>query len=260
MVVPKKAGTMESSRPVTPDTRRPGPPGERIQGVGLGVGPAEDESEDALIAPSEESPEVDPAAEEETRRNRIEEDEESNTVRSVEELIEALAHAETIKTLVDPKMRARVQKIIEQGEAAMMEGQYFQAEDRFEVALQLNPGNPTIEAGLANAQIGAGLYRSAGVTLARLFRDHELMIDVRWEAGLIPNETRLKVAASDIQSMIKKNPGNAGALGLVQAYIGKQLRDETMINEGLDQVKDAKLVPLANLVRGIWLLPRSVDR
>ena len=60
--------------------------------------------------------------------------------------------------------------------------------------------------------------------------------------------------------MIKKNPGNAGALGLVQAYIGKQLRDETMINEGLDQVKDAKLVPLANLVRGIWLLPRSVDR
>ena len=255
MVTPAKVGTVESSRPTTPDGRRPGPPGERIQAVGLEVGPADDESEESPVAPSDDPLEAESPSEEETPRGRGQ-DEDSSTVRSVDELIEALAHAEMIETLVDPKMRARVQQIIEQGEAAMMEGQYFQAEDRFEVALQLNPGNPTIEGGLANAQIGAGLYRSAGVTLARLFRDHELMIDVQWEAGLIPNRTRLKVAASDIESMIVKNPGNSGALGLVRAYIGRQLGDETMISEGLDQVKDAKLVPLVALLRGIWLLPR----
>ena len=254
MVTPTKVGTVESSRPITPDGRRPGPPGERIQAVGLEVGPDDEESEEFPVAPSDEPLEAESPSEEETPRGRGQ-DEDSSTVRSVDQLIEALAHAEIIETLVNPKMRARVQQIIEQGEAAMMEGQYFQAEDRFEVALQLNPGNPTIEGGLANAQIGAGLYRSAGVTLARLFRDHELMIDVQWEGGLIPNRTRLKVAASDIESMIVKNPNNAGALGLVRAYIGRQLGDETMISEGLDQVKDAKLVPLAALLRGIWLLP-----
>ena len=254
MLAPKRLGTTDSTPAVVADERRVGPPGQRLEpsgaDLGLGVGPREgDEEEDALVptAPDGETP-TDGA-----EPPDAEEAESADEVRSVQELIDALTHGESVGTLVDPKMRIRVQQIVDQAETAMREGEFFRAEDRFDVALQLNPGNPMLEGGLANAQIGAGLYRSAGVTLARLFRDHELMIDLQWEAGLIPNETRLKIAASEIRAMIRKNPGNAGALGLVLAYIGRQIGDPALVVEGLDLIDDSKLQRQVELLRAIWV-------
>ncbi len=263
MVIPNRIGSSGTVRDVVPDERREGLPGQRRENPGLGVGPQDVEEREFLTpATGVEDAENPEENEKGDRRRSIgdEGEDDSLEVRSIEELIDALAHGEEVNSLVDPKMRIRVQQIVDQAETAMREGEFFRAEDRFEVALQLNPGNPMLEGGLANAQIGAGLYRSAGVTLARLFRDDELMIDVKWEDGLIPNETRLKVAANEIQDTIKKNPRNAGALGLVQAYIGRQLGDEAMIFDGLEKLEESKLQRLAELLRAIWLTPSAADR
>lgn len=261
MVVPTRIGAPGTARKMVPDERREGLPGERRQNSGLGVGPEDGEDDRDFLAPAEGAADEENAEETEADGRRQltgdEDDDGAPKVRSVEELIQALAHGEEVDSLVDPKMRVRVQQIVTQAETAMREGDFFRAEDRFEVALQLNPGNPMLEGGLANAQIGAGLYRSAGVTLTRLFRDDELMIDVKWEAGLIPNETRLKIAANEIQDTIRKNPRNAGALGLVQAYIGRQLADETMILDGLENLEETKLQRLSELLRAIWLTPAA---
>lgn len=250
-ITPDRIGSEQTESVGTSDTRRPGLPGDRVVVPGLGVGPG-DAIDDAFAAPAKTDAPDEEADGEGSRRSQ-DGGEEEDGVRSVEELLDALAHGEVIETLVDPKMRVRVQEIVTQAETAMMEGEYFQAEDRFEVALRLNPGNPMLEGGLANAQIGAGLYRSAGVTLSRLFRDHELMVDVDWEDGLIAKDTRLKVAVSEIESMIARRPESAGTLGLVLAYIGRQLGDRDLIEQGLDRIDDAKLQPLVPLLRGVWL-------
>ena len=120
---------------------------------------------------------------------------------------------------------------------------YFRAEGRFDLALQLNPGNPMLEAGRANAQIGAGLYRSAAVTLVGLFRSHKDMIDVGFVPELLPSQTRLRLAAQAIEQLISKDPEGSNGLGIVVAYIGRQLGDRGMVRRGLDVIEDPRVMP-----------------
>lgn len=190
-------------------------------------------------------------------------DDEERNVRTPDELIDALSHRSQVSELVDPRMRARVAEIVGQAEAAMRDRDYFRAEDRFDLALKLNPGNPMLEAGRANAQIGAGLYRSAAVTLLGLFRKHESMIDTGFDAGLLPSRTRLLLAAQTIEGIVAKDPDGSSGLGLVVGYIGRQLGDRAMIKRGLDSIDDARVTPIVRTLEGVWLsskpIPTDID-
>ena len=165
----------------------------------------------------------------------------------------SLAHRTEIDTVVDPKMQARVEQVAKQAEAAMGAGDYFRAENRFDLALDLDPGNPMLEAGRANAQIGAGLYRSAAVTLTFLYRKNPEMIDVEWGAGVRPSRTRLLLAVDDLEKMIERDPDGSNGLGLLIGYIGRQLEDREVIKTGLDLIKDPRVISLVPQLRKIWL-------
>ena len=172
--------------------------------------------------------------------------------RTVQQLIDALAHRSELGTLVDPRMRARDAQVAGQAEAAMAKGDYFNAEGRFDLALRLSPGNPILEAGRANAQIGAGLYRSAAITLGSLYRKQKEMMDVSWAESVRPSRTRLLLAVQDLDKMIKEDSDSTG-LGLLVAYIGRQLGDRDLIARGLDVIEDPRLESMVPQLREVWL-------
>jgi hypothetical protein len=253
----RREGLPGDRREGLPGERRPGLPGERTQAPGLDLGPADGEGvDDGSVFPP--TPEVSPPGGGDPAASDSGDSDETSTVRTTEELVQALAHRTQVSELVDPRMRARVAALVEQAEAAMREKDYFRAEDRFEIALKLNPGNPILEGGRANAQIGAGLYRSAGVTLIGLFRRHEAMIDVGFDADLLPSPTRLRLAAQTIEAIIERDPDGSSGMGVVIAYIGRQLGDRTMIRSGLDAVDDPQVNSLVPQLRKVWLAEKPI--
>jgi hypothetical protein len=255
-----RIGTAEDDRPDSISERRDGLPGQRRPNPGLELGPSDGEDEKdefgtEAVPPegrSSESPGVPDAVAVAT------DGEEESTVRTTAELIEAFAHRSQVAELVDPRMRARVAELVGQAEAAMRDRDYFRAEERFDLAIKLNPGNPMLEGGRANAQIGAGLYRSAGVTLVGLFRKHEAMIDVGYAPDLLPSRTRLRLAAQSIEQIIAKDQKGSSEMGVVVGYIGRQLGDRPMIRRGLDLVQPGRISSLVIKLRAIWLAEKPI--
>ncbi len=248
---PRRVNDPNEERPRNTDVRKDGKPGDRF---------SVEESGDEFVDPLalDETDGKEPASEEakDDGAEKPTEEQAGDGPRTVDELVLAYAHRTTLDTVVDPQMRARTAQIAAQAQQAMEQGEYFKAEGRLDLALKLSPGNPILEAARANAQIGAGLYRSAALTLTGLYRRHKEMMDVSWEESVRPSTARLLYAASDIESMIAKDPEGSNGLGIVVAYIGRQLGDRTLVDTGLDLVQDDRLTGLVSQLRSIWLSPR----
>ena len=234
-------------RPINTSGRREGLPGVSVADQDLIDGG--DGMTDPLGTSDGEQPET--KDDDETTENA--EDDDDRKPRTVQELIDALAHRSELGTVVDPRMRARVAQVAGQAEAAMVKGDYFNAESRFDLALRLSPGNPILEAGRANAQIGAGLYRSAAITLSSLYRNQKEMMDVSWAESVRPSRTRLLLAVQDLDKMIEEDPRGSTGLGLLVAYIGRQLGDRDLIARGLDVIEDPRLESMVPQLREVWL-------
>lgn len=246
---PRRIDDPNEDRPRNTDLRRDGKPGDRF---------SPDESSEETIDPFAPGDEEGTSADEEATDGSAEtaktaEEASGDGPRTVEELLLAYAHRTSLDSVVDPQMRARTAQIAAQAQQAMAEGEFFKAEGRLDLALKLSPGNPILEAARANAQIGAGLYRSAALTLAGLYRRHKEMMDVSWDESVRPSTARLLYAASDIQSMIAKDPKGSSGLGIVVAYIGRQLGDRALVTKGLDLVEDDRLTDLVKQLRTVWL-------
>ena len=238
-------------RPTNTSERREGLPGDRLADPGLAD--AEDVTSDPLDLSSGDQAGMEDGKETAEKTDEDVDLEDGRKPRTVEELIDALAHRSELGSVVDPRMRARVAEVAGQAEVAMSKGDYFNAESRFDLALRLSPGNPILEAGRANAQIGAGLYRSAAITLGSLYRKHKEMMDVSWAESARPSRTRLSLAVQDLDKMIEEAPGSASGLGLLIAYIGRQVGDRDLITRGLDVIDDARLASLVPQLRLVWL-------
>ncbi len=257
-LTPVRIGDPTEERPRNVNERREGLPGDREPIGGLEDLMADEEDDlgvddsDALPPNADDAEDAEDAEETDAEETDAE-DEEKSGARSIEELILSLAHRTELDTFVDPGMEARVSQVTGQAEQAMRDGDYFRAEDRFSLALKLNPGNPILEAGLANAQIGAGLYRSAAISLTFLYRKHPEMIDVGWSESARPTRTRMLLAADDVRKMIDRDPGGSNGLGILIAYIGRQLGDRPLIEEGLDLIRDPRVISLVPQLRKIWL-------
>jgi hypothetical protein len=148
--------------------------------------------------------------------------------------------------------RARIDELVRDGQQALADGEFFKAERAFDQALLLNPDNPLLTAGLAHAQLGAGLYLSSALALRTLFSLHPEMIDTRYEAKLLPNETRLRLAVDSLRGRLTSK--DADGYGLTLAYLGHQLGDRRLVEEGLASVKGSMENDLLReLLEQIWL-------
>ncbi len=139
------------------------------------------------------------------------------------------------------------------GERYLREGRYFFAERRFRRALRFTPGHPMATAGLANAQVAAGLYLTASLTLRSLFSYQPEMIDAHYEPGLVPNEVRLKHAVAKLEQRLE-SIGDRTASAFMLAYVGCLLGDRQYIERGLAVMeKDSPDDPLLPLLKEVWL-------
>ena len=112
-------------------------------------------------------------------------------------------------------------------------------------------------AGLAHAQLGAGLYGSASLTLRSLLTNQPEMIDVQYDPALLPNQVRIFQAIDEMRER-EDDPRDRGAHGFLMAYLGHQLDDQALINEGLDRMET--VVPddkLLRVLRAIWGEPAT---
>lgn len=171
---------------------------------------------------------------------------------SIEEMAEVLRHGRLVERLTEGE-RTRVQELIEEGQRLISEGEYFRSERRFESALRIQADHPMASAGIASAQLGAGLYLSAGLTLRNLFTDYPEMIDTRYAADLLPPRDRLEQVAATARARIALDR-DLGGYGLVLGFIGHQIDDDSMVAEGVASMRlDRTTEKLAELVEAIWL-------
>lgn len=175
---------------------------------------------------------------------------------SIEEMAEVLRHGRLVERLTEGE-RTRVQELIEEGQRLISEGEFFRAERRFESALRIQGDHPMASAGIASAQLGAGLYLSAGLTLRNLFTDYPEMIDTRYASDLLPPSDRLRRVAQTARERIALDR-DLGGYGLVLGFIGHQLDDDEMVVDGIASMRlDRSTENLAELVEAIWLGDRD---
>jgi hypothetical protein len=152
------------------------------------------------------------------------------------------------------------------GQVLMGEGRYFDAEERFTRALSAKDGDPTAMAGRLHAQLGAGLYLSAGINLRDLFTKNPEVIAMRYTGDTIPPSDRLVSIAADLRARINRVRDVGGAMsideGMLLAYIAWQVGDAGLVGEGLlaADAADAQRVSLGEesdsliaVMRKVWL-------
>ena len=166
----------------------------------------------------------------------------------------SLRHGERLKKLVSQD-RTRFNELLGDAEQRLRAGEYFWAERRFRRALRFVPGHPLATAGMAHAQVGAGLYVPAALTLRRLLASHPEMIDVQYDQSLMPNRVRLRSAIGALQDRLQERR-DRGLHAFLLAYIGHQIDDRDLVESGLavmDEVDPDD--PLLNVLREVWLSP-----
>jgi len=148
----------------------------------------------------------------------------------------------------------RFDELVQLGEKELAKGDYFDAQRRFNQALQFIPGHPLATAGLGHAKIGAGFYLSAGYVLQSLLSFQPEMIDVEYGEGLLPPRIELVRAAVTVKNRLDVER-DAGTYAFLLAYIGHQLHDQEMVEDGLRvlQMHTDFDDPIMPLLRKIWL-------
>lgn len=166
-----------------------------------------------------------------------------------------LRHGQEIDTL-STEDENRVNELITAAEQRLRDGEYFWAERRFDRALRFVPGHPLATAGLGHAQIGAGLYLRAGLTLRSLLQRQPEMIDASYGEGLLPSRAALLSAVDEIRGRLTDGTSGGDKLsyGFLLAYLGHQLDDRGLIEEGLAICEQAAPEdPLTALLRQVWI-------
>ncbi|HZW09219.1 MAG TPA: hypothetical protein VFF69_04885 [Phycisphaerales bacterium] len=138
---------------------------------------------------------------------------------------------------------------------------YFDAEERFISALTARPNDVNASVGRAHAQLGAGLFLSAGLNLRQLLVNHPEVAGMRYGVRLLPSPARLDEIAKQLRAGLG-SPNSGADSGLLLAYIAFQRSKPEDIRQGLDvlaSLGDAADQRLATMLRGVWLAQAPTD-
>ena len=230
---------------------------EYIQGIKSTIEPLE------LEDPDSQTPETEPVDDEDlSPRERLLKDFESMNIDPavIEAMRQSSATVDELVAQTNPAERNYYAIHLNKGHKSMTDGNYFDAEARFALALSIKPGDPTASIARAHAQIGAGLTMSAATNLRETFTLNPTMITAHYAPGLIPPDSRLREMVPRLQSLAAGPGLRARQSALVLAYVGFQLRDEAIIKEGLDRLELETEDRLAAILRLVWLDDQPVEQ
>ncbi len=138
------------------------------------------------------------------------------------------------------------------GQELLTNGRFFDAEERFVTALSIRPDDPTAEIGRVHAQLGAGLLRSASTNLRSTLNTYPELVGVRYSEDLLPSAERLELMLREL-GFAQDLP--MSSVGLLRAYVGFQTNEQSLMLEGLDQLRSGTQsdFALARLLSEVWL-------
>jgi hypothetical protein len=145
------------------------------------------------------------------------------------------------------------------GEEALAEGRFFEAEEFFTAAIASKPDDPMASAGRVNAEVGAGLYRSAAFNLRTLFSRYPEMIPALFAENLFPSEARVTQIRDALREHVEKRRPFARDAALLMAYIGFQRQRagdiEAAFNamDVMDIEQSTTPTDLERVLREVWL-------
>lgn len=145
------------------------------------------------------------------------------------------------------------------GQDLLAQSRFFDAEDRFAMAMRAVNNDPLARVGRLHAQLGAGLFLSAATNLRELLAGNPELAGVRYEAKLLPPAERSGRIASQLDIELRRGGGVLQRdSALLMAYLGYQTGDADLLKTGLDEFA-AKIDPentsdraLLELVQGVW--------
>lgn len=176
---------------------------------------------------------------------------EDNSRRGIGQYGLILRHGERVQHFAADR-EDRFNELMRTAEERLANREYFWSERRFQRALRIIPDHPFALAGVAHAQIGAGLYLPSSFTLKRLLTRHPEMIDVRYAPTLLPDRNRMNKAIKEVRQRLKEKV-EVDSYGFLLAYLGHQLDDQALIEEGLAEMTS---IPgnrtFITLLRSIW--------
>lgn len=152
-----------------------------------------------------------------------------------------------------------------EGEAALQRGDYFDAEERFTGALNVREGDPMAAVGRVHAQIGAGLYRSAGLNLRNLLRAYPELIAAQFDPKFMPGGARLDRVRAQLRVRMERASLVGREAAFLFAYVGRQTGNDADVKEGLDRLvaidaeiaaaegSERSLDALEETLREVWL-------
>jgi hypothetical protein len=177
--------------------------------------------------------------------------------------------AQEVGQLMDPGAMNRdlFSEHITTGERLLSEGRYFDAEERFTHALSLKPLDVSSQLGRFHAQIGAGMVLSASVNLQSMFSQNPEVIASRYSGKLLPSRERLDLVIARLKERagLSSHELSTRSLegarirvssSLLLAYIGYQINDRVIIEQGLKLVKELGSDTdrrFASLLAQVWL-------
>jgi len=173
----------------------------------------------------------------------------------LQKLVEKLSYNLPAITSMAGQDASRSNEMIRQAEAAMGVGDYFKAESLYKQALVYTPDDPMARVGMSHAQLGAGLFRSASLTMRRLFEQHPELIAAKYDARLLPGEERLRWVQTELSKLADRPESDPG---FVMAYLGYQINSRQLVRYGLALAQSHNpRDPLLPVVRQIWLDPQG---
>jgi hypothetical protein len=157
-----------------------------------------------------------------------------------------------LETLASNK-QTRVANLTREAEAALAAGKYLTAESRYRQLILDVKDDPMPRVGLVHAQLGAGMFRSAGMNLRALFVQHPELIAARYDQKLLPPQDRLQWIQRELQTVISQGEGGKDA-PLLMAYLGYQANSRQLVRYGLALAQsESPRDPLLAVIREIWL-------
>ncbi len=166
----------------------------------------------------------------------------------------------SIKNLIvgDPKKDLYALHMNE-GQNALADGRWFDAEERFGHALKQRFGDSMAAAGRVHAQLGAGMILSGGKNLRDLFVAYPELVTVRYAPGLLPSEEAQALIRAQLKDRIERRTTVAAEAALLLAYVGYQTDDAESIDFGLDAIDQTRTAhqldpdPMVDLLRAAWM-------
>lgn len=147
---------------------------------------------------------------------------------------------------------------MQRGAEMLKTGQWFDAEEQFTMALATRPGDAMAAAGRIQAQIGAGMFRSAAINIRNLYRAYPELIPVRYQQSLLPGGERLELLKRQLSERARLDTPFAIDASIVMAYLGHQIEDADLRDAGfarLDEINasiGATRDPLIELLERVW--------